>query len=85
MGLASDKVLQYLRRIDIAGMTKRIKLEKKRGILKKIFMERTNCSSWEEAEENFEPYVHIVEEFLGSLNTLELFHRYEYHHKLVIT
>lgn len=69
MGLASDKVLQYLRRIeipgDIAGMTKRIKLEKKRVILKKIFRERTNCSSWEEAEENFEPYVHIVEEFLG--------------------
>ncbi|XP_062595971.1 uncharacterized protein LOC134257360 [Saccostrea cucullata] len=70
LGLTSDVVLQHLMRIqtqkDVHLRTTTIKLEKKREMLRKIFMDRTGCATWEEAEDNFEPYTHEVDKFLGN-------------------
>jgi hypothetical protein len=74
LGLDDEVVLQYLRRVEVRKDAKTIsetvKMEKRRGLLQEIFMQRTGCSTWEEAETEFFSHVHVVDEFLGKLFTI---------------
>ncbi|XP_052681283.1 uncharacterized protein LOC128162125 [Crassostrea angulata] len=68
MGMEEEVRCQYLRRVevrpDLKKITNNLKTEKKRTILKEVFLEKTQCSTWEEAEETYEPYVHMVDDYL---------------------
>ncbi|XP_061170611.1 uncharacterized protein LOC133179989 [Saccostrea echinata] len=63
-----DIITRYLRRIEIREDLKKVaeivQKEKKRDILKNLFLERTSCESWEEAEVLYEPYISAVDEYI---------------------
>lgn len=69
LGFEEVVVLQYLRRVEVREDYKKVfeavKREKKRTILRNIFQEKTKCSTWEEAENLYEPYVSIVDDYIG--------------------
>ena len=52
-------------REDYKKVFEAVKREKKRTILRNIFQEKTKCSTWEEAENLYEPYVSIVDDYIG--------------------
>lgn len=44
-----------------------VEKEKKRSLMKEIFVERTGCKDWEEAEEVYEEYTEQIDQFLSNL------------------
>jgi hypothetical protein len=48
----------------IVGVVER---EKRRSVLQQVFVDRTGCSSWEEAERAYRDYTHVVDNFIGMI------------------
>ena len=43
-----------------------IEKEKKRALIKKIFLQQTDCSTWDDALEWFPDHIERLDEFLGN-------------------
>lgn len=68
MSIPKEMALCYLRKIatskDVGVMCALVEKEKKRSLMKEIFVERTGCKDWEEAEEVYEEYTEQIDQFL---------------------
>lgn len=71
MSIPKEMALCYLRKIasskDVGVMCALVEKEKKRSLMKEIFVERTGCKDWEEAEEVYEEYTEQIDQFLSNL------------------
>lgn len=71
-GLEDDIALQYSRIVEVRQDCKRLAETvlrgKKRNILRIVFLQRTNCPSWDEVAEEYEPYISAIKEYIGKLS-----------------
>ncbi|XP_062576014.1 uncharacterized protein LOC134237876 [Saccostrea cucullata] len=68
LGFGEDIITRYLRNVEIPHDLKKVTdivlKEKKRDVLKSVFLKRTGCESWEMAEELYEPYISAVDDYI---------------------